>query len=147
MSVRTLITVFIYGLIVGLVTCALYAVLERFVFEPVLCREGVALARCESKDEIAAGVAVIIGSFIGLTLLVRERIYRPILAIIGIALSVWGAFSLVAVMPLITAAIVMTLLIATAYALFAWLVQPTSLVISVVAVALVVVLARLALGA
>ncbi len=146
MSVRTLITIFIYGLIVGITTYALYMLLKQFVFEPMLCREGVALARCESKDNIAAGLAIIIGSFIGLALLVRERVYRPMLAILGVVISLWGMFSFAAALPIVLAAIVITLLIATAYVVFSWLVQPTSLVISIVGVAAVVVLARLALS-
>lgn len=146
MSVRTLMTVFVYGLVIGLITYVLFILLERVVFEPVLCREGMALARCESKDEIAAGVAIILGSFGGLALLVRERIYRPIMAILGVALSLWGVFSLIATMPVILAAIVIALTFATAYMLFAWLVQPTSLVVSIVGVLIAIILARIALG-
>lgn len=146
MSVRTLMTVFLYGLVIGLITYVLFVLLERLVFEPVLCREGAALARCESKDEIAAGVAIILGSFGGLALLVRERIYRPIMAVLGVALSLWGVFSLVASLPAILAIVVVVLLFATAYVLFAWLVQPTSLTISIVGVLIAIVLARIAHG-
>lgn len=146
MSVRTLTTVFLHGLFVGALTYILYLLLNQFIFEPVLCREGAALARCESKEAISAGTASILGSFIGLTLLVRERIYRPIMAIIGVVISLWGVFGLVATMPVLLAGAVVTIVFATAYLLFAWLVQPTSLVVSIGSVAIAVVLARLAVG-
>jgi Flp pilus assembly protein protease CpaA len=68
MNVKTLINIFLYGLLVGLLTFALYMVLEQFVFEPVLCRESAALARCESKEEFASGVAIVLGSMVGLVL-------------------------------------------------------------------------------
>lgn len=146
MSMRAVSRIFMHGLLVGVLTYVLFLLLDQFVFEPVLCREGAALARCESKDEISAGLSVIIGSFVGLTLLVRERVYRPILAVLGVVVSLWGVVGMVASLPVILAAIVTTLLIATAYVLFSWLVQPTSLVISIIGVAIAVTLARLALG-
>lgn len=146
MSVRTVAKIFVFGLLVGIVSFALYVGLDRFVFEPVLCRENAALARCESKDEFAAGAAIVLGSFLGLFLLVRERVYRPILAIVGIAISLWGVFGLIGVLPLALAACVGTLLFALAYVVFSWLVQPTSLVVSLAGVLIVSALARLAVG-
>lgn len=146
MSVRTISAIFLYGLGVGLVTYVAYILLERLVFDPILCRDSTALVRCENASTISAGTAIIIGSFVGLILLVRERVYRPILAIIGVAISLWGIFTLLANLPWLLAVIVVALLFALAYVLFSWLVQPTSLVVSTVAVIIVIVLARLALG-
>jgi hypothetical protein len=146
MSVRTVTNIFLYGLLVGVVTFALYLLLERYVFEPILCRESASLARCDSREPIASGAAILLTSMLGLVLLVRERVYRPILAIIGVAISLWGVFALVAGLPIVLAAIVSVILFAVAYVLFSWLVQPTSLVVSIASVAIVAVLARLAIG-
>jgi hypothetical protein len=146
MSIRTVAKIFAFGLLVGLVSFALYVGLDRFVFEPVLCRENAALARCESKEEFAAGAAIVVASFLGLFLLVRERVYRPILAIIGIAVALWGIFGLVGALPVVLAACVTALLFALAYVVFSWLVQPTSLLISIAGVVIVSALARLAVG-
>ena len=146
MSVRTLTRIFLYGLLVGVVTFALYVGLERFIFEPILCRDSAALARCENKTGFAAGTAIILGSMLGLVLLVRERVYRPILAILGVAVALWGVFALAGVLPVGFAFIVVTLVFALAYVLFSWLVQPTSLIISVVGVIVVAALSRLAVG-
>lgn len=146
MSVKTIANIFLYGLLVGVITFALYLVLERYVFEPILCRESAALARCDSKEAIASGAAIILSSMLGLIMLVRERVYRPILAIIGIIISLWGVFALVAGLPVILAAIVSVILFAVAYVLFSWLVQPTSLMISIAAVVVVSALARIAIG-
>lgn len=146
MNVRTIANIFLYGLLVGVVTFALYLVLERWVFEPILCRESAALARCESKDSFASGVAIVLASMGGLVLLVRERVYRPILAIIGVAISLWGIFGLVAGLSVVLAAGVSVILFGVAYVLFSWLVQPTSLAISIISVVVVAALARLAVG-
>lgn len=146
MSVTTLTRIFLYGLLVGVVSFAFYVGLDRFVFEPILCRESAALARCETKDEFAAGAAIVLGGLLGLFLLVRERVYRPILAIIGVTVALWGIFALVGSLPVLLAALVATLLFALSYLLFSWLVQPTSLLVSIAGVIVVSVLARLAIG-
>lgn len=146
MNMRTVANILLYGLIVGLVTFLLYVGLERFVFEPILCREADALARCENRQEFAGGIAIVLGSILGLVLLVRERVYRPILAIIGIAVCMWGIFGLVAGLPVILAGATAVVLFAVTYVLFSWLVQPTSLVISLLGVVLVATLARLVVG-
>jgi len=146
MSVKTLTNIFLYGLIVGAVTFALYVGLERLVFEPILCNESAALARCDSREEFAGGVAIVLGSILGLVLLVRERVYRPILAIIGVGVATWGMLTLLASLPILLAFVTAIILFSLAYVLFSWLVQPTSLVVSVVGVIAVAVLARIAVG-
>lgn len=146
MSVKTLTKIFLYGAMVGVLSFGLYLALDRLVFDPVLCRENVALARCETKDEIAAGTAIVLGSFLGLFLLVRERVYRPILAVIGVAIALWGVFALVGNLPIILAGIVAVIFFALSYVLFSWLVQPTSLLISLGGVVIAATVARLAVG-
>lgn len=146
MTVTTVTRIFLYGLVVGLVNFALYVALERFVFEPILCRENAALARCETSADFSAGTAIILGSLLGLFLLIRERVYRPILAIIGVAVALWGIFGLVALLPVPLAALVAIILFALSYVLFSWLVQPTSLAVSIAGVIVVSVLSRLAIG-
>ena len=146
MNVSTLLRIFIFGLIVGAVSFLLYVGLDRLVFEPILCSEGVALARCESKDDFAAGTAIVLGSLLGLFFLVRERVYRPILAVLGVAVALWGIYILVANLQVVLAGIVASVLFALAYVLFSWLVQPTSLLVSLAGVVVVAALSRLAIG-
>jgi hypothetical protein len=146
MNVRTILNILLYGVVVGFITFLLYLLLSHFVFEPILCRDSVALARCETKDGFASGVAIVLGAIVGLVFLVRERVYRPILAIIGVCVSLWGIFALLALLPVVLAGIVAVILFSLSYVLFSWLVQPTSLAISVVGVVVVAVLARMAVG-
>ncbi len=146
MSMRSVLAIFLYGFGVGIVTYVAYLLLERFVFDPILCRQNVSLVQCSSTSSISAGMAIVVGSFLGLVLLVRERVYRPILAILGVAISLWGIFGLLASLPILLAIIIGSLLFAIAYLLFSWLVQPTSLVISITCVVVAAILARLALS-
>jgi hypothetical protein len=146
MDGRAIARVLVCGLFVGILTYALFVVLERFVFDPILCRDSVAIARCESKDNFASGVALILGSMLGLTLLVRERVYRPILAIVGVVISLWGIFGVVSTLPWLLALALVCAVFAVGYVLFSWLVQPSSLVVSIICVAVVAILLRISIN-
>lgn len=146
MNSVTVLRIFGYGLLAGLITYLLYIGIDKFVFEPILCRESAALARCDSKSDFAAGTAIVIGSLLGLFLLVRERVYRPILAILGVMVALWGVFSLLGTLNIFVAGIISVVLFGISYVLFSWLVQPTSLVISLSGVIIAAAIARLAIG-
>lgn len=145
MTWRQGMTLFLSGVLVGLVTYGLYVLLERYVFEPIMCRETVALVRCESKDEFANVIALVLGSMLGIVLMVRQRVYRPLLAILGIFLAFWSIFLTLAALPWIVMMIVAALTFGFAYLLFGWLVQPISLPVSLVMVTLAVVAIRVVL--
>lgn len=145
MTTRSLVSVGIIGLLVGVVTYALYLVLLNYVFEPIMCREGATLARCESRGSFASAVAIILGSMVGLVFLVRERAYRPLLVILAIGLAMWGLFTIIATMPWMLGAIVVALAFAVGYMLFAWLVQPASLLLALVFATVAIVAVRLVL--
>lgn len=145
MSTRTLINIFISGLIVGAVTFLLFVILDKYVFEPILCREGVSAVRCENKQDFASGIAVVLGSMLGLILLVRERVYRPILALIGTAISLWALLAIVASLPWMAGLAITLVTFGVAYMLFSWLVQPTSLALCIALVIVATALVRLTL--
>ena len=135
------------GALVGVVTYALYLLLVNYVFTPILCNQANDVGRCDSAPAFAGAMAILIGSMLGLILLIRERVYRPLLAILGIVVGLWGVFGLVVNLPWIAAALIIVATFALAYALFSWLVQPASLMAGAVAVLVVAVLIRFILSA
>jgi len=145
MEWRALLNIFIVGLLVGVVTYALYLLLLQLVFEPIMCRGTGAIVRCESKESFAGAVAIVVGSMVGLVFLVRERVYRPLLVVIACMLALWGIFTLVATLPWLLATVVVAVAFALGYATFAWVVQPASFVFALVFATFVVVLTRLVL--
>lgn len=145
MSWRALISIGLIGVLIGVVTYALYLVLLHLVFEPIMCRDSVALVRCGSKESVSSGVAIVLASMVGLVFLVRERVYRPLLVILAVALAMWGLFVAVASLPWLTATLIVAITFALCYMLFAWLVQPNSLAISLILATLAVVAVRLVL--
>lgn len=146
MSWRSVFAVFVAGIITGLATYAMYVIFERFIFEPILCRDSAAIARCDSKDTLAGGAAMILGSLLGLVLMVRERVFRPLLVVLAVLISLWGVFTVTVNLPWFGAMVAVALATGLAYALFAWLAQPASFVVAAVLVVIAVALVRLVVG-
>lgn len=146
MSLQSLAKIFVSGLVVGLAMYALYLVLERFVFGPILCKEVAGFATCDSKESFAGGAAIIVGSLAALVLLVRERVYRPLLVVLAVGLSLWGIFALIVTLPWVLAGIASAIIFGLAYALFAWLAQPINFIVAGLLVAVAVVVIRLVLS-
>ncbi len=147
MNWRAIISIGLIGLLVGVVTYALNLVLLNYVFEPIMCRESVMDARCGNKEGFASAVAIILGSMVGLVFLVRERVYRPLLVILAVGLSMWGVFSVVTAMPWLMATATIAIAFALSYMLFAWVVQPISLAVALALATVAVVAIRLVLTA
>lgn len=147
MSWRSLASIGVIGIIIGFVAYALNLVLLNFVFEPIMCRDSVALIRCGSKEAFASGVAIVLASMVGLIFLVRERVYRPLMVVLAVALAMWGVITLVASLPWLLATLVIVLAFALSYMLFAWLVQPVNLILAVVLAVLAIVAVRLVVTA
>ena len=145
MEWRQLLNIFIIGAFTGIVSYALYVLLLQFVFEPIMCRESTALARCDSKEGFSTALALIIGSILGLVFLVRERIFRPLLVILAVALGLWGLFVVVAGMQWLAGVVVVALTFGLAYVAFAWLAQPVSFFLALVLVTLLMAFTRLLL--
>lgn len=147
MNWRTLFSIGLIGLLVGVVTYALNLVLLHFVFEPIMCREGIASIRCGSKEGFASTVSIILGSMVGLVFLVRERTFRPLLVILAVGLAMWGVFSVVTLLPWLLATVVVAIAFGLSYMLFSWIVQSASLMVALLFVLFTVIAIRLALSA
>lgn len=145
MTWRSLVSIGLVGLLVGVVTYALQLVLLQYVFEPIMCREGASIARCDSREAFASSLAIILGSIVGLIFLVRQRGYRPLLVVLAVGLSMWGVFVAIAALPWLIAVLSISLAFALSYMLYSWLVQPDSLMLSLVLVTVTVVVVRLVL--
>lgn len=119
-SVKQMLQISVLGAIVGVLIAGLAFVFETYVLSALLCqgRQGM---RCVDAGHYAEIIAVIIASAVGLFGLVRLQAFRPLLVVLGAAISLWGILSYVAAMPWYGIAITCALLYAAAYALLGWI--------------------------
>ncbi len=145
MTRQEIIRIFFIGLVVGIVTYAIYIALDRYVFTPALCEQATGtLERCETKEVYGAAIAMLLTAFGGLFAMVRSRVYRPLLIVIFATASLWGVVGLISSLDWWVSALIIALIFGVAYAAFAWLARIRSFyialglsIISLVAVRLV----------
>jgi hypothetical protein len=134
------------GALVGLVTVALCAILDKYVLTPALCSAPEMAARCASKSYFASAIAMVLGAVAGLFALVQQRVYRPLLVILLATVGLWNVALLIVTLPLVVAIIAAALLFAATYGAFAWLAQIRNFVIALIVGIILVVLMRLMLS-
>lgn len=143
MSGRELITIILSGAAVGAAIIGLYLLLNHFVFSAVLCRPQ-APADCSQAPSYAMIVAQIVGIIGGIGVLVRLRVYRPLLVVLASLVSLWTLQQLILPFPWYGALIVAAILFGISYGLFAWVARVRSFVLALVITVVLVVIARIA---
>jgi hypothetical protein len=84
------ISALVSGAIVGVTMWLLAYILNQYVIGMIACRTGSSIISCSDAPTVSAVVALIFASVAGLTLLVRRRIFRPLLVVLSAILTLWG---------------------------------------------------------
>lgn len=128
------------GVVLGLSAWALTYVLERFVLSSLLCGEqGPA---CASSTAYAGGIATVIIAIVGVAVLVRLTVYRPLLIAIGVAISLWGLATWLVGLGVLESVGWTILLYVLGYLAYAWLARIRNVPVMLVLVALLVIATR-----
>ncbi|HEY1085511.1 MAG TPA: hypothetical protein VGE34_02165 [Candidatus Saccharimonadales bacterium] len=147
MPLRDLLRLIATGALIGLVTYALYVVLDRYVFTPALCGNGVGFPeRCGSKEYFASTLAMLLGAMCGIFVFVQQRVYRPLLVIILATLALWNIFTVGSAATWWLFALIVLVIFALTYAAFAWIVQIRNLYVALGISVLLLVVVRLLMG-
>lgn len=141
MSVRECVETIVVGAGIGLIITGLYLLFYMFVFHAVLCRVQ-SSAHCSQAPLYAMIVAAVVGSICGVALLVRLRIYRPLLISLAAIVSLWSIHSLYESVAWYWAFIIAVLLFALSYGLFAWVARIRHFVLALVVIIVLIVLIR-----
>lgn len=146
MSLRSVLTIVVIGVVVGLITLAAYYLLDRYVFTPGLCSDlNEGTGRCENKLYFSSGFAMVIGAMAGLFGLVQQRVFRPLLVVLLVTVGLWNVPLLDIGSTVWLKVLIVALLFGIAYAAFSWLVQLRNFVVALVLSVVVVVLMRVIL--
>lgn len=147
MSWRDVVKVIVAGALAGILTMALYVLLDRYVFTPTLCSDmNAGTGRCDNRLLFSSGVALVVAAFPVLFYFVNQRIYRPLLVVIVSIAALWNVPLLIGELSLGVAILVAGLLFAGIYLLMAWLVQVRNFLVALGLSVIVVVVLRLILA-
>ena len=145
-SRNDVISVLVLGGLVGLVCWVLGMLSHRYIFDSYLC-QGEVVSQCGYAKDYAAVVAVLIGSIVALSGLIRLRIYRPLLVVLASMLSLWGMLQMVWGLMWYQGVVIAVLMYALAFVTFSWLsrlrpfwIALATIIVLIIAVRVVLVL-------
>jgi hypothetical protein len=146
MGVQQLLRIVIIGAGIGLITWGLTFLLDGQVFKSIACRSGAPM-QCASSLDYASAVAGVVGAALGLLVLVKLQVFRSLLVVLAVSVSMWGIQSTVHLLPWQYGLLTSIALFAVAYGLFAWLARIRSFLMTVVIMIVLIVAMRLILNA
>lgn len=135
-----LLRVGLLGAFLGLVTWALTYVLERFVLTALLC-DGDQV--CTQSTVFAGNIAAIILALAGVAILVRMSVYRPLLIVLGVVVSLWGLSVWLRGVGVLEGAAWTVVLYTLAYGAYAWIARIRNVPVLLIVVALLAVATRI----
>jgi hypothetical protein len=146
LTTRDIISTFVAGLIVGALYYGAMYLLNLYVFGNVLCRAQ-ASADCAQAPTYSMIVASVLSALVGIGLLVRLRIYRPLLVVGASLISLWGIGTTLLSLHFLAAFVIAAVLFGLAYAVFTWFIRIRSFILALVTVVVLIVILRLIIRA
>ncbi len=131
----------IIGAVLGVVAWGLALLLERFVLRAMFCGDESA-AQCVNIAAYAGNIAAVIVAIIGVISLVRAGVFRPLLIVLGGAISLWGVAAWLAPLSLPEQAGWSAVLYMLAYVLYVWIARVRHAVVVLILFALVAIATR-----
>lgn len=141
MNIKVFLRVVVAGLVVGLATWLLTYLLERFILQAIFCG-GNQAANCSNSAVYAGNIAAVIMAIVGLTVLVKLSVFRPLLIVLATMVSLWGMAGWLSGLTLFETIVFSALLYAACYAAYTWLARIRNAVVMVIVVVLVAIASR-----
>jgi len=146
MSFGQLLRIAISGAVVGALVWGVTILLQNIVIEPLLCRSADTLSMCGDAGSVASNAAAIIVGAVGVMVLVKLSVYRPLLISLAAIVTLWSAYKWLGDMSWLGSISWLALLYAFTYALYSWVVRIYYLPIAVAALIVIAIAARLVIS-
>jgi hypothetical protein len=133
----------VIGFVLGVSAWLLNLGIQRFIVEPFFCHNADSFGVCAQGGTVAWVAAVIIALAAGLFTLVRFNVYRPLLIVLAVVISLWGVANWLGPLSWWQASLWHGVLFALAFALFTLIARIERFGIAFVATVLLILLFRL----
>lgn len=131
---------------VGLAYWVVSVLVSKFVIDPLFCRSTVNALACSNSVELSGNIANILVATAALALLVRLSIARPLVVVVASAIVAWGLAGWTEGLVWAEAAAWSILLFGLSYLLFSWISRYSRSTPVLIAIVLVVLVARIILA-
>lgn len=129
----------------GLLFWVLTSLLSNYVIEPLACRDLASAQNCTNATVLGGNIATILTGLIGIIVMVRMGIFRPIILAVATAALLWNLAGMTDGLHWLEAIGWSIALYAATYGLFAWIARYPTLWVSLVLSILIVLIVRIAL--
>lgn len=129
----------------GLVFWILTILISNYVIEPIACRDLANATNCTNATTLGGNIATILTGLLGVVVMVRLAIFRPIILAVASAVVLWNLAGMTDGLFWAEAIGWSIVLYAITYGLFAWIARYPTLWISIVISALIALIIRIAL--
>lgn len=140
---NSLYTVLAIGAFVGVLGWLLMLGINNWVLEPVFCRSADMQSVCSNSGLTSWIIAYILVNIVGLFMLIRAGIFRPLLVVLAAFATLWVVTLWFIAGPWWVGLLWSMGLFAVAYALYTWLASLQSFLLSSILTIVAVVLMRL----
>lgn len=134
-----------FGAATGLIFWLLTVLLQRYVIDPLVCRQLINATLCANSTPLTGNIAAILTAAIAVVFLVRAQIARPIILAVATAALLWDLALWTDGLFWLEAVVWSVVLYALCYALFGWITRYAILWVTVVLSLLIIVIIRIAL--
>lgn len=138
---RTVVT----GAALGLVFWIVTILLNNYVIEPLACQNMTNASVCVNSVPLAGNIATILTGLLGIVVMVRMGIYRPIILAVASAALLWNLAGMTDGLFWAEALVWSIVLYAGSYGLFAWIARYSRLWAVIAISVLIVLIIRIAL--
>lgn len=132
------------GVVVGVLWWLLSYIGLHLIIDPFLCKSSVDVSACSDPIGLASNIATILAGSIGLGVIIRQRIFRPIIVALASAVTLWGLGAWVDGLSIREIIAWSALLYGLAYLLYSWISRYALSVPVMLAVACVIIITRIA---
>lgn len=129
------------GAIVGVAAWLVGWLLNALLFAPLFCRTDTS-AICAQAPQYANVGALILATGLGVLLLVRSQVNRPLLVGLAAALTLWNVLDMIHNLPWYQGMFIAALLFMVAYATYMWLARLRSFLFAVITSVIVLIIVR-----
>jgi len=145
LDMLALVRLILVGAITGIVGWLLYLAIANFFIEPVFCQSAETYSVCRSGGTIAWIGAHVIVLAAATAVLARLAVYRPLLIVLAVLVSLWGAHSWLGGMEWYVGLFWQAVLFGAAFAVFGWIARLPNFLLALILTIIVTVLSRIVL--
>lgn len=133
------------GALTGVMGWLLYLGIANYFIEPVFCRSAETFSVCRNGGTVAWISAHVIVLAAAVAVLARLAVYRPLLVVLAVLVSLWAAHSWLGGMVWYLGAAWQALLFGLAFAAFGWIARLPNFLFALILSLVIAVLARIVL--